>query len=131
MTEAVQIPCDEEPIEVPCEVKISPLAVGVLKLLSADPTAHTVRVSPAVGVIEIVVDGLVVKAPGAATACTYVGVPPPVVLNVAVKVVVAVKLNWAHEPVPLHEVLPLAVHPAKVDPLPGFAVQVPISVPEA
>jgi hypothetical protein len=42
----------------------------------------------------MVVDGLVVKAPGAATACSYVGVPPPpAVLNVAVKVVVDVKLN--------------------------------------
>jgi hypothetical protein len=32
--------------------------------------------------------------------------------------------------VPLHVVLPLASHPAKVDPLLGSAVQAPIEVPE-
>jgi hypothetical protein len=85
VTGAVQIPCDEEPIEVPREVKVSPLAVGVLKLVSPPPaTPHSVRVSPAVGVIEIVVDGLVVKAPGAATACTYPGVPLLVTVTLAV-----------------------------------------------
>jgi hypothetical protein len=58
VTGAVQIPCAQEPIEVPCEVKVSPLAVGALKLV-IDPsdTTHSVRVSPAVEVIEMVVDG--------------------------------------------------------------------------
>ena len=54
-----------------------------------------------------------------------------VALNVAFKVVVAVKSNCAHAPVPLHELLPVAVQPAKVDPLLAVAVQAPISVPEA